>query len=139
MISDRLIEEGSLVVGDGRASVDVRIPWYRAVPASCISDVSFTVDGQAPAAGSVRCTLNGAERRIEEFPELVDEQWFPTDSLTVSGDLDVSVGSEHEVHVQLKLFIPYIVTAHGVLMIDESRTLRMEAQPARPTAPAATR
>jgi hypothetical protein len=27
--------------------------------------------------------------------------------------------------VNLKLFIPYIVTAHGVLMIDESLELQM--------------
>lgn len=136
MISDRLIEEGSLAVGDGRASVDVRIPWYRAVPASCIADVTFTVDGVAPARGSLRCILNGVERGIEDFPALVDEQWFPTDPLTVYGGLDLVSGGEHDVHVQLKLFIPYIVTAHGVLMIDESRTLRMLAQPARSTEPA---
>jgi hypothetical protein len=30
------------------------------------------------------------------------------------------------VFVDLKLFIPYIVTAHGVLMIDESLERRME-------------
>ncbi|WP_459983111.1 C-glycoside deglycosidase beta subunit domain-containing protein [Nocardioides sp. AN3] len=131
MISDRLIEEGSLVVDGGRTSVEVRIPWYRAVPASCIADVSFSVDGQAPPATSVRVELNGTARTIEEFPSLTDEQWFPTDSLTVSGDLDVEPGTEHQVAVELKLFIPYIVTAHGVLMIDERKELRMTAHAAR--------
>lgn len=130
MISDRLIEEDSLVVDGGRVAIDVRIPWYRAVPASCIADVEFSVDGRKPEVGSVRCTLNGIERTIGEFPELVNEQWFPTDALRVSGDLAVEVGVEHEVSVELKLFIPYIVTAHGVLMIDEKHSLRMTAVPA---------
>lgn len=131
MISDRLIEEGSLVADGARTSVEVRIPWYRAVPASCIADVSFAVDGQAPPADSVRVRLNGTERSLEELPALIDEQWFPTDSLTVSGDLAVQPGVEHQVAVQLKLFIPYIVTAHGVLMIDEHKEMRMTARPAR--------
>ena len=131
MISDRLIEEGSLVVNDGRTSVDVRIPWYRAVPASCIADVSFTIDGQAPSAESMRYVLNGTERVLGEFPALTDEQWFPTDALTVVGALDLEPGTEHDVAVELKLFIPYIVTAHGVLMIDERKETRMTAKSAR--------
>jgi hypothetical protein len=131
VISDRLIEEGSLIVEGGRTSVEVRIPWYRAVPASCIADVSFAVDGRTPPADSVRVELNGTARTVDEFPALTDEQWFPTDSLTVSGDLDVAPGTEHAVSVDLKLFIPYIVTAHGVLMIDERQELLMTAEAAR--------
>ena len=131
VISDRLIEEGSLRVDDGRASVEVRIPWYRAVPASCIADVTFTVDGRTPPAESVRVELNGTARTVAEFPTLTDEQWFPTDALTVSGDLDLEAGAEYRVGVGLKLFIPYIVTAHGVLMIDERKEMLMTANPAR--------
>jgi Domain of unknown function (DUF6379) len=125
MINDRLIEPDSLKVEPGRVSVDVRIPWYRAIPASCISDVSLTVDGRPVPQESIRCELNGRERRLEEFPGLLDESWFTTDSLTVTGDLDVAAGAEHDVAVNLKLYIPYIITDHGVLMIDESRQARM--------------
>jgi hypothetical protein len=125
MINDRLIEPHSLKIRPGRVAVDVRIPWYRAIPASCISSVSVSIDGQEVAVESVRCELNGRERRLEEFPDLVDESWFTTDSLTVSGDLDVPAEGEHDVAVNLKLYIPYIVTDHGVLMIDESRVERM--------------
>jgi len=125
MINDRLIEPGSLVIDSGRLSVDVRIPWYRAIPASCIADVEVRVDGQPLPAESVRCTLNGRERRLEELPGLVDESWFTTDSLTVSGDLDLQSADTHDVFVNLKLYIPYIVTAHGVLMIDESLEKKM--------------
>jgi hypothetical protein len=60
VINDRLIEPGSLRIGPGRVSVDVRTPWYRAVPAS---------------AESLRCELNGRERRLEELPDLLDESW----------------------------------------------------------------
>lgn len=127
MINDRLIEPDSLVIQPGRASIDVRIPWYRAIPASCISEVMVHIDGEPLSRESVRCELNGRERRIEEFAELVDESWFTTDSLTVSGDIDVAARGEHDVLVNLKLYIPYIVTAHGVLMIDESLETQMAA------------
>ena len=69
--------------------------------------------------------LNGRERGLEEFPDLLEESWFTTDSLTVSGALDVAEEGEHDVAVNLKLYIPYIITDHGVLMIDESRQERM--------------
>jgi hypothetical protein len=120
VINDRLIEPDSLVIEPGRVRVDVRIPWYRAIPASCIADVAVRVDGEEVPRESVRCELNGRERRLGEFAQLTDESWFTTDSLTVSGDLDVAAAGEHDVFVNLKLYIPYIVTDHGVLMIDES-------------------
>ncbi|GCD89965.1 DUF6379 domain-containing protein [Nocardioides sp. LS1] len=125
MINDRLIDPDSLVIQPGRVSLDVRIPWYRAVPASCIHDVTVHVDGRPVPADSMRFELNGRERRLAEFPELVDESWFTTDSLRVTGDLEVAPADDHDVLVNLKLYIPYIVTAHGVLMIDESLETKM--------------
>jgi hypothetical protein len=120
VINDRLIDPDSLVIEPGRVSIGVRIPWYRAIPASCIADVAVRIDGQAVLPESLRCELNGRERRLEEFPELTEESWFTTDSLTVSGELEVDRSEDHDVFVNLKLYIPYIVTDHGVLMIDES-------------------
>jgi hypothetical protein len=125
VINDRLIDPDSLVLQPGKVTVGVRIPWYRAIPASCIHDVTVSVDGEPVPSESIVCELNGRPRRLEEFPELVDESWFTTDPLTVSGDLDLESAETHDVHVNLKLFIPYIVTAHGVLMIDESLELQM--------------
>jgi len=125
VINDRLIEPNSLEIDSGRFSVDVRIPWYRAVPASCIHDVTVRVDGQTAAPDAMRFELNGRERQLAELPDLVDEPWFTTDSLTVTGDLDIEPAAEHDVFVNLKLYIPYIVTAHGVLLIDESLETKM--------------
>jgi hypothetical protein len=125
VINDRLIDPDSLVIEPGRVSVGVRIPWYRAIPASCIADVAVRIDDRTVPPESLRCELNGRTRRLEEFPELVGESWFTTDALTVSGDLDVEPAAEHDVFVNLKLYIPYIVTDHGVLMIDESLELQL--------------
>ena len=127
MIPDRIVEDGTLRTDGTRTSVEVRIPWYRALPASCIADVDLTVDGTTAPKDSLRWTMNGRDFRIEALPERVEEWWFPTDSAVVSGDLPLDTHGEHEVQVDLRLYIPYIVTDHGVLLIEEHGRRNMTA------------
>jgi hypothetical protein len=122
-----MIEDGTLRTDGARTSVEVRIPWYRALPASCIADVDLKVDGVAAPKESVRWTMNGHEFRLAELPERVDEWWFVTDSAVVSGDLPLTAEGEHQVEVDLRLYIPYIVTDHGVLLIEEHGRRTMTA------------
>ncbi len=127
MIADRIIEQGTLTAEGGRAAIEVRIPWYRALPGSCIAGAALTVDGVSAPENSLRWTMND---RTFSFQELVDETgewWFPLDSAVLSGDLPVSENrTEHEVRVDLKLYIPYIITDHGVLHIEEYDTKTMK-------------
>ena len=128
MIPDRIIEQDTLTTDGSTSTVEVRIPWYRALPGSCISEVSFAVDGVAAPAESLRWTMNGRTYRLEELVDQTDEWWFPVDSAVVSGDIAVPSDAEnHRVDVELKLFIPYIVTDHGVLRIEEHDTKTMKA------------
>jgi hypothetical protein len=130
MIPDRIIEHGTLTTDGTQATVEVRLPWYRALPGSCISDVSFAVDGITAPADSLRWTMNGRTFRIPELADKVDEWWFPTDSVVVAGDLGIQADDrDHQVDVELKLYIPYIVTAHGVLRIEERDSKTMKAVP----------
>jgi hypothetical protein len=127
MIADRIIEPGTLTTDGARTRVEVRLPWYRALPGSCIAEVMFAVDGVQAEAGSLRWTMNDRTFAIPDLADEVDEWWFPADSAVVEGDLAVQPGdTEHRVDIELKLYIPYIVTAHGVLQIEErdSKTMR---------------
>ena len=131
MIPDRIIEQGTLSTDGSRAAVEVRLPWYRALSGSCISEVTFAVDGVPASADSLRWTMNGRTFRISDLADQVDEWWFPTDSVVVEGDIPVAADdSEHKVDVELKIYIPYIVTDHGVLRIEEHDTKTMKAVPA---------
>ncbi|MBW9120060.1 flagellar biosynthesis protein [Microbacterium trichothecenolyticum] len=131
MIPDRIIEQGTLTTDGDRAAVEVRLPWYRALPASCIAGATLTVDGVQAPAESLRWEMNG---RIFTFAELTpntDEWWFPTDSAVLSGDVAVSGDGEHTVSVELVLYIPYIVIgADEVLHIEEKDTKTMSARKA---------
>ena len=128
MIPDRIIEQGTLSVRDGRAAVDVRLPWYRALPASCISAAKLTIDGVEAPTDSLRWQMNGVEFTFAQMKENTQEWWFPTDSAVLSGDLAVDAG-EHEVRVDLELYIPYIIIADDqVLHIEEHDTKAMSVR-----------
>jgi hypothetical protein len=127
MIPDRLIEPDTLRTDGSRAAVEVRIPWYRAVPGSCIADVDLSVDGVPAAKDSLRWEMNGRTFRLPELVHRTDEWWFPLDSAVVSGDVSVQSDGDHSVAVTLQLYIPYIVTDHGVLLIEERDTKTMKA------------
>lgn len=127
MIADRMIEQGTLTTEAGRTAVEVRIPWYRALPGSCIAGAALTIDGVAAPEESLRWTMNNRTFSFSELVEETDEWWFPLDSAILSGELPIAdVAAEHEVRVDLKLYIPYIITDHGVLHIEENNTKTMK-------------
>jgi hypothetical protein len=125
MIPDRIIEQGTLTTAGARASVEVRLPWYRALPGSSVSEATLSIDGVA--AENLTWTMNDREFQLDELPGELEEWWFPTDSVILAGDVPVNGDGEHTVEVELKLYIPYIVTDHGVLRIEEHDTKTMKA------------
>jgi hypothetical protein len=130
VIPDRIIEQGTLTTDGSRAAVEVRLPWYRALPASCIAGATLTVDGVEAPAESLRWEMNGKTFTFAELVPNTEEWWFPADSAVLSGDLEVTEDGEHTVSVELVLYIPYIVIgADEVLHIEEKDTKTMPARP----------
>ncbi len=131
MIADRIIEQGTLSTDGKRAAVEVRLPWYRALPASCIGGASLVVDGVEAPAESLRWEMNGRSFTLDALVQNTEEWWFPTDSVVLSGDIPVDADGEHEVTVGLTLYIPYIVIgADEVLHIEEQDAKTMTARKA---------
>lgn len=128
MIPDRIIEQGTLTTDGRRVAVEVRLPWYRALPGSCIAGARLTIDGVAAPAESLRWSMNGKEFTFTDLETNTAEWWFPTDSAVLSGDLDVDRDGEHAVEVDLTLYIPYIVISDSeVLHIEEHDAKTMKA------------
>ena len=94
MIPDRIIEPNTLTTDGRRAEVEVRIPWYRALPGSCIAGAVLRIDGVPAAEGSLRWTMNGRTFRFEDLVDETGEWWFPTDSAVLSGEVPVEAGEE---------------------------------------------
>ncbi len=129
MIPDRIIEQGTLRTTDGRTAVEVRLPWYRALPGSCIAGAKLSIDGVAAPEESLRWRMNDREFSLDELVDETGEWWFPTDSAVLSGDLPVEAnGADHEVRVDLTLYIPYIIISDTeTLHIEEHDTKTMKA------------
>jgi hypothetical protein len=127
VIPDRIIEQNTLKTDGTTSAVEVRLPWYRSLPAASVSEVEFSIDGVVAPADSIRWSMNGRTYTLDELVGVIDEWWFPTDSAVLSGAIPVEAGGSHEVRVALKLYIPYIVTDHGVLRIEEHNEKTMEA------------
>lgn len=131
MIPDRIIEQGTLTTDGARAEVEVRLPWYRALPASCIAGATLSVDGVAAPAESLRWEMNGRTFTFAELVPNTEEWWFPTDSAVLSGDIAFAEDGEHRVEVSLVLYIPYIVIGENeVLHIEERDVKTMTARKA---------
>ncbi|HWL76319.1 C-glycoside deglycosidase beta subunit domain-containing protein [Microbacterium sp.] len=131
MIPDRIIEQGTLTTDGARAAVEVRLPWYRALPASCIAGATLAVDGVEAPAESLRWEMNGRTFTFDELVPNTEEWWFPTDSAVLSGDIALDDAPEHKVEVSLVLYIPYIVIGDGeVLHIEERDAKTMPARKA---------
>ena len=109
MIVDRMIEEGSLHSDPDGFSVEVRMPWYRALPLSSVTKVEMRVDGEQIPATDLTFGINGHTYTLDDLPPRFDEWWYVLDGVELrakrAGGLPKG---DHEVDVQLGIYIPYL-------------------------------
>ena len=127
MMPELIIEPETLKFQGDRVRLNVRMPWYRALPLSSVADVRWTVDGRPVPRESITWTVDGATYRLDDLPPRHDKWWYVLDSAEIEGDLIAFDRDRHDVAVTLSLCIPYITTDHGVLLIEESDAKEMAA------------
>jgi hypothetical protein len=132
MMRDLIIEKDSLRLEGNTLSVGVRMPWYRALPLSSVCDLVLDIDGMEIDKASTRWLINGTNYREDELPPLYTEWWFVADTATLSGTLtdeqvaNLQDGAEHNVHVGLGIYIPYIDAGAGTLLVHEGYRTTMK-------------
>jgi hypothetical protein len=106
--------------------VDVHLPWYRSLPLSCLEDVTVTVDGETVVGEALTLRATGRDLRLVELADLVDEQWFVQDPLTllvpVSGPR--AAGDTADIRVALATRIPYIVIGPATALVQRTEVER---------------
>ena len=87
---------------------DVRLPWYRSLPISCVEDMTFEIDGHVLPRRSVSLLINGISFDLDKASQLSDSQWFVLDTVEVLARLaeELSAGL-HSVRLITRLRIPY--------------------------------
>jgi hypothetical protein len=125
MLTERVIEDGSLRSDASGYSFDLRIPWYRSLPLSCVEGLEVSLDGDAAAAADIAITFDDRTYSLDELPPLFDEWWQVTDAARVevprAGEL---AAGPHELDVTLSLRIPYIVEAGGRRLVMRERCVK---------------
>ena len=133
---DLIIEKGSLRLEGNTLSVGVRMPWYRALPLSSVCDLVLDIDGMEIDKASTRWLINSTNYREDELPPLFTEWWFVTDTAILSGTLTdeqvakLDPNGEHQVHVGLGIYIPYIDAGAGTLLVHEGFRTTMKIEQA---------
>jgi hypothetical protein len=138
MMRDLIIEPGSLRLEGNTLTVGVRMPWYRALPLSSVCDLVLEVDGFAIDKASTKWLINGVNYREDELPPLYEQWWFVADTAFLSGTLSdeavaaLDPAADHEVHVGLGIYIPYIDAGAGTLLVHEGNrnTMKLEKKAA---------
>jgi hypothetical protein len=134
MLADHIIEEGTLRRTGDRVSVSVRLPWYRALPLSSITDVELEVDGVPLPHDGITFTVNGRDHRLDDLPPLHTEWWYVLDSARLAGDLPAGWPTADSVAVRVRIgaYIPYLPAGPGFIKIGEQdrKTLVVGQEPA---------
>lgn len=120
MLASSIIEPDTLEARGDRVSISVRMPWYRALPLSSITNIQFSIDGIPVERDTITWTVDGDTYTLDELVERWDRWWYVLDSAVIEGKRpELPEQDEHEVHVFVGLFIPYLPKLDGVRAIGD--------------------
>jgi Domain of unknown function (DUF6379) len=109
MLRDALISDNGLRVTAGGLDVDVRLPWYRALPLSTVEVGEVRINGKVIQAAAMTLRVNGKDYHLDQLENLPDEVWFVLDSAYLHIDYPKPTrGAEYLVEVTILLRPPYI-------------------------------
>ncbi len=118
---------------EGELALEVRLPWYRSLPFSCVEALELSVDGEPVPADELRVIVKAQERRLGELRWLDDETWFVRDPIVVRAPRAVAPGAPIDVRVALRVRIPYILAGPATpLSQTTERSERLVVQTGRP-------
>ncbi|HTR25553.1 MAG TPA: DUF6379 domain-containing protein [Terriglobales bacterium] len=109
MLTNAVISDNGLRVAPGGLEVDIRLPWYRALPLSTVDIGEVRINGEVIQPASMKLRVNGKDFRLEQLENQTQEVWFVLDSAYLHIDYPKpSQGTEYLVEVTVFLRPPYI-------------------------------
>ncbi|GHF35015.1 hypothetical protein FHX82_007319 [Amycolatopsis bartoniae] len=94
--------------GSSVLSLNLRLPWYRALPLSCVNELELAIDGTPIAPDDVTIGVGDGFHSLAEVQSLDNTWWFQLDTAEarIPNKNGVQPG-EHTVAISLGLRIPY--------------------------------
>lgn len=124
---DTILISDSLAVREDGLAIGLKIPWYRSLWVSSVSDVVVKVDGAEVPKDDLRAEINGKSFTIPELGEQWDELWFLQDRLVivVPQEQPPARGDEVDVEVTLSIRLPYMQIAPQVYVTNHATNHRV--------------
>ncbi|MEU6413675.1 DUF6379 domain-containing protein [Microbispora sp. NPDC046933] len=110
---DTVLTEDSLTLRPGGLAVALKVPWYRSLWLSSVSDIAVTVDGERVPRDELRVELGDRTYHVGELKDQWDTLWFIQDRLqvVVPRERPPAEGQEVDVEVAVELRLPYMQIA----------------------------
>jgi hypothetical protein len=120
VFATRVLSNTPLRQVEGGYLIDIRLPWYRALPVSTVSIAALSVDGVAIDLATIKLALSAREMATYK-----SRWWYVLDSayLFVPGKL--ALDTPHRVAVTVGIRPPYIPGFYRLTECD--KTLSAEA------------
>lgn len=131
MLGDQVIADEPLRVVENGISFRLRMPWYRALPLSCLEGLEVRLDGSEVPSDDIALSLGGQTYRLAELSPLHDTWWYVTDAIEITVPRAQAPGTdadEHELDVTVALRIPYIVESGHPLVMRERCVKQMAVE-----------
>ena len=136
MFDDDLIKDNSVewITQDDvdlGLSFDCRVPFYRALPLSCIEAVVLSLNDNPVGTGSISISLRGKTYPLNRVADLMDIWWGFTETIKIVAASDdvinrKNLGNSIKIDFSIKIRLPYLIPTNGVDRpnYDSSRTVR---------------
>ena len=109
--------------------VKIRLPSYRSLPLSCITELTMSIDDRAVADDDLLLVLGGNAHRIRDLGERIDLWWFVLDPAEVFAPLKSELADGvHRVKVGLREVVPYATGGKTAVSHTCAKDLRLEAE-----------
>jgi hypothetical protein len=117
-------------------ALEVRLPWYRSLPLSCVESIELSLNGRPVSCDDLLVAVDGCDRRVTELEPLEDRPWFVRDPIALKAPWVVEAGEEIDVRLRVRLRIPYILIGPDTALSQTTeRSERLVVRPAQGATP----
>lgn len=124
MMQSRVVSDNGLKATSTGFDVDVRLPWYRALPLSVVEVKEVEFDGETIDLSKVNFDLNGKTLKLDELRPRTGEWWYVLDSALLHvNHAPIEKGSKHVVAVTIAVRPPYINGLNRIVKTAKTLTV----------------
>ena len=95
-MTDHVLVDSEISLQDGRARIDIGLPWFRNLPYSSILDFSLELDGAPITANEIELCVEGKYWKIAELAQFTEQSWFLQDRATIEFLAPANLGESVE-------------------------------------------